>query len=416
MLTPLGTKENNSKFPTDYYYTSPEQHYYCPISISNDLNNGQHYRPSIYETNQYFTLSPGYSHQQVSNDINEDESKNQIPSTVYLPTYHQHYSPEEHANEMLYSQKSSNQPIASAYDYNLPSIPPHPSNTNFHQQSNYIQPSVEQPNGSTNNSNGYVAPYLPLDGACRSGSIVVELLNRPLWLKFIEHTLENIITKPGRRMYPTLEFKVYGLKPEAMYDMYVDMVLVDVNHWKFNSGQWIPSGQAEQCQKTNHRYLHPDSPNTGMHWMKNEKISFSKLKLTNNKQLAISNSQNQMAIIVNSMHKYMPRLNIFEVACQSTDSRGSSNRNNSSTKHIFTFPETQFIAVTAYQNTDVTQLKIDNNPFAKGFRESSDNRNNYYGYSYNSPSPPYGNESNLPVNYYGNTYENQPVYKKKRNN
>ena len=51
-------------------------------------------------------------------------------------------------------------------------------------------------------------------------------------------------------MFPTLEYKVYGLKPEATYNMYVDMVLVDVNHWKFNSGKWVPSGQAEQCQKT----------------------------------------------------------------------------------------------------------------------------------------------------------------------
>jgi len=58
-------------------------------------------------------------------------------------------------------------------------------------------------------------------------------------------------------MFPTLEFKVYGLKPEATYNMYVDMVLVDVNHWKFNSGKWVPSGQAEQCQKTsmNIRFL-----------------------------------------------------------------------------------------------------------------------------------------------------------------
>ena len=29
-------------------------------------------------------------------------------------------------------------------------------------------------------------------------------------------------------------------------------------------------------------YLHPDSPNTGAHWMKQD-IQFSKLKLTNNK-------------------------------------------------------------------------------------------------------------------------------------
>ena len=35
----------------------------------------------------------------------------------------------------------------------------------------------------------------------------------------------------------------------------------------------------------------------------------------------------------------------------------------------YTFPNTQFIAVTAYQNSRVTKLKIEHNPFAKGFRE-----------------------------------------------
>lgn len=58
-------------------------------------------------------------------------------------------------------------------------------------------------------------------------------------------------------MFPTLEFKVHGLKPEATYNMYVDMVLVDVNHWKFNDGKWIPSGQAEQSQKTS-KYITVD--------------------------------------------------------------------------------------------------------------------------------------------------------------
>lgn len=33
------------------------------------------------------------------------------------------------------------------------------------------------------------------------------------------------------------------------------------------------------------------------------------------------------------------------------------------------FEETEFMAVTAYQNDKITQLKIDYNPFAKGFRE-----------------------------------------------
>lgn len=42
-------------------------------------------------------------------------------------------------------------------------------------------------------------------------------------------------------------------------------------------------------------------------------------------------------------------------------------------KHkTFVFPSTVFTAVTAYQNQLITKLKIDSNPFAKGFRDSSD--------------------------------------------
>lgn len=59
-----------------------------------------------------------------------------------------------------------------------------------------------------------------------------------------------------------------------------------------------------------------------------------------------------MTLILNSMHKYMPRLNIVEVSGRSSDPT-SSNKSHSPLKHTFTFPETQFIAVTAYQNTDV---------------------------------------------------------------
>jgi hypothetical protein len=47
-----------------------------------------------------------------------------------------------------------------------------------------------------------------------------------------------------------------------------------------------------------HVYLHPDSPNSGAHWMRNEKISFSKLKLTNNKQLPTGQPQNQVRISI----------------------------------------------------------------------------------------------------------------------
>ena len=44
----------------------------------------------------------------------------------------------------------------------------------------------------------------------------------------------------------------------------------------------------------------------------------------------------------------------------------------------FIFRETQFITVTAYQNQQITRLKIDRNPFAKGFRNSGRNKPTQY--------------------------------------
>lgn len=63
-------------------------------------------------------------------------------------------------------------------------------------------------------------------------------------------------------------------------------------------------------------------------------------------------------IMLNSLHKYEPRVHLVRV--------GSDQR------HVVTypFPETQFIAVTAYQNEEVTSLKIKYNPFAKAFLDA----------------------------------------------
>lgn len=53
-------------------------------------------------------------------------------------------------------------------------------------------------------------------------------------------------------------------------------------------------------------------------------------------------------IVLQSLHKYQPRLHIVEVS-----EDGVEDLNDSAKTQTFTFPETQFIAVTAYQNTDV---------------------------------------------------------------
>ncbi|KAM7316506.1 hypothetical protein ACRRTK_024237 [Alexandromys fortis] len=72
-------------------------------------------------------------------------------------------------------------------------------------------------------------------------------------------------------------------------------------------------------------------------------------------------------VVLQSLHKYQPRLHVVEVNEDGTEDTSQPGR-----VQTFTFPETQFIAVTAYQNTDITQLKIDHNPFAKGFRDNYD--------------------------------------------
>lgn len=55
-------------------------------------------------------------------------------------------------------------------------------------------------------------------------------------------------------------------------------------------------------------YIHPESPNFGAHWMK-EAVSFAKVKLTNK-----SNGNGQ--IMLNSLHKYEPRVHLVRVGAE----------------------------------------------------------------------------------------------------
>uniref|UniRef100_G1N6R8 T-box domain-containing protein n=1 Tax=Meleagris gallopavo TaxID=9103 RepID=G1N6R8_MELGA len=168
-----------------------------------------------------------------------------------------------------------------------------------------------------------------------------------------------IITKSGRRMFPQCKIKVSGLIPYAKYLMLVDFVPVDNFRYKVKkqSYQWEVAGKAEP-QLPCRTYVHPDSPAPGSHWMK-EPVSFQKLKLTNN------TLDQHGHIILHSMHRYKPRFHIVQA-----DDLFSVRW---SIFQVFSFPETVFTSVTAYQNEQITKLKIDNNPFAKGFREHGKN-------------------------------------------
>ena len=86
----------------------------------------------------------------------------------------------------------------------------------------------------------------------------------------------------------------------------------------------------------------------GSHWIK-DSISFNKVKLTNK-------PPNKGQIQLNSLHKYEPRIIIYKLNANMREKIAETS-----------FQETQFIAVTAYQNESITSLKIRYNPFAKAF-------------------------------------------------
>uniref|UniRef100_A0A8C9J1Z9 T-box domain-containing protein n=1 Tax=Piliocolobus tephrosceles TaxID=591936 RepID=A0A8C9J1Z9_9PRIM len=167
-----------------------------------------------------------------------------------------------------------------------------------------------------------------------------------------------VITKSGRRMFPPFKVRVSGLDKKAKYILLMDIVAADDCRYKFHNSRWMVAGKADP-EMPKRMYIHPDSPATGEQWMA-KPVAFHKLKLTNN----ISDKHG--FTILNSMHKYQPRFHIVRA--------NDILKLPYSTFRTYVFPETDFIAVTAYQNDKITQLKIDNNPFAKGFRDTGNAR------------------------------------------
>ncbi|KAJ8005882.1 hypothetical protein DPEC_G00122520 [Dallia pectoralis] len=202
------------------------------------------------------------------------------------------------------------------------------------------------------------------DGILEKGAEVIEddpkvnLDAKDLWRQFHNIGTEMVITKSGRRMFPPFKARCTGLNRRATYILLMDIVAADDCRYKFHNSSWMVAGKADP-EMPKRMYIHPDSPASGEEWMA-KAVSFHRLKLTNN----ISDQQG--FTILNSMHKYQPRFHIVRA--------NDILKLPFCTFKTFVFSETEFIAVTAYQNDKITQLKIDNNPFAKGFRDTGNGR------------------------------------------
>ncbi|MEQ2188063.1 T-box transcription factor TBX2b, partial [Goodea atripinnis] len=210
------------------------------------------------------------------------------------------------------------------------------------------------------------------------------------------------------RMFPPFKVRINGLDKKAKYILLMDIVAADDCRYKFHNSRWMVAGKADP-EMPKRMYIHPDSPATGEQWMA-KPVAFHKLKLTNNisdKHGFNSNANTGSSTsaystsdmlryllqscavlcvlvqtILNSMHKYQPRFHIVRA--------NDILKLPYSTFRTYVFPETEFVAVTAYQNDkattlaikllslvlfgQITQLKIDNNPFAKGFRDTGNGR------------------------------------------
>uniref|UniRef100_UPI004038B124 T-box transcription factor TBX3 n=1 Tax=Callospermophilus lateralis TaxID=76772 RepID=UPI004038B124 len=207
----------------------------------------------------------------------------------------------------------------------------------------------------------------------------VHLEAKELWDQFHKRgTTEMVITKSGRRMFPPFKVRCSGLDKKAKYILLMDIIAADDCRYKFHNSRWMVADKADP-EMPKRMYIHPDSPATGEQWM-SKVVTFHKLKLTNNISdkhgftLAFpsdhatwqGNYSFGMQTILNSMHKYQPRFHIVRA--------NDILKLPYSTFRTYLFPETEFIAVTAYQNDKITQLKIDNNPFAKGFQDTGNGR------------------------------------------
>ncbi|KAI1233012.1 T-box transcription factor TBX1, partial [Lamprotornis superbus] len=297
-------------------------------------------------------------------------------------------------------------------------------------------PGPEQPEGAGGaaagpaavsgcSAGGAATAKAPVKKNPKVANVSVQLEMKALWDEFNQLGTEMIVTKAGRRMFPTFQVKIFGMDPMADYMLLMDFVPVDdkryrqvTNTWPvpyaFHSSSWLVAGKADPATPGRVHY-HPDSPAKGAQWMK-QIVSFDKLKLTNN--LLDDNGHPHgclgqwsrqgrgcallspcsawisycllarfiIQIILNSMHRYQPRFHVVYV-----DPRKDSEKYAEENFKTFVFEETRFTAVTAYQNHRVrqqrssgqpkagvgvapavpwiTQLKIASNPFAKGFRD-----------------------------------------------
>ena len=186
----------------------------------------------------------------------------------------------------------------------------------------------------------------------------VTLDNDSLWREFHGIGTEMLLTRKGRRMFPFCRYTLTGLDPQRLYFLVMDFQLVDEHRYRWTFGGRLRGGPGEEHKVGGRVYSHPLSPATGSTWMR-VPVTFGTVKLTNNL------SSDDSLILLHSNHRYIPRLCVVPF---DPSRRNNINHHHDPEAQTFTFPQTEFYAVSWYQNPQLTELKIKHNPFASAFR------------------------------------------------
>ncbi|KJE97422.1 hypothetical protein CAOG_007284 [Capsaspora owczarzaki ATCC 30864] len=203
----------------------------------------------------------------------------------------------------------------------------------------------------------------------------IALEKEELWRTFFRHGNEMILTKKGRRLFPTPSFTITGLPEHRSFSIVINFVPASKVAHRYVGEAWaeVPTSKSLDCNVVT-QFVHNSSPALGSVWV--EHPFMFDFKITNNEITSTTSD----AVLLHALHKYIFCVQVFEPLAEDESSMlevdleapAGANRMHlpgHRLVHSQLFEETQFIAVTAYCNPNIRALKISHNPFARAFTD-----------------------------------------------
>ncbi|KAB0390312.1 hypothetical protein E2I00_019633 [Balaenoptera physalus] len=157
---------------------------------------------------------------------------------------------------------------------------------------------------------------------------------------------------PMTRMFPPFKVRVSGLDKKAKYILLMDIVAADDCRYKFHNSRWMVAGKADPEMPKRIVQREAGAAGTGScsRWSSGSELGSPAQDLSLSSPFPVNKTRvpiplpkrGDLKTILNSMHKYQPRFHIVRA--------NDILKLPYSTFRTYVFPETDFIAVTAYQN------------------------------------------------------------------